>query len=399
MNTQSRLHSPWAQLIALSFAHFAVDSIPGLMHTVLPAIQDRFALSVKAGGLLLSVFLIAANGIQVAIGHLRSEKQSPLFLYIGMLLATAVILFSFVPEGAGSLPAAMVVAVACALGIGMTHPEALRAVHRIDGIHSALSSSVFMAGGVGGFAVGSWASTYLFQWWGFWGQLPFCVLSILALASVRFTGVQLAIEASPANRKFAPGDGDIPFWPVMAIATLSAIASQLMVWLIPQHLNMIGAELSLGGIGVAMFSLAGGIGGIVMSRIAARRGEAAAAAVMLGLGIPFIAAYLGLMRYNWAPAIMFVGGFFCYGAYPILVSLARHSRGPRLGQRMGFIVGGIWLTACLFPMLLGPVVERVGAKPVLMAVPAVFAASGLLAAWVAWSNGGNRKTIKSNEND
>jgi MFS family permease len=185
----------------------------------------------------------------------------------------------------------------------------------------------------------------------------------------------------------------------MAIATLSAIASQLMVWLIPQHLNMIGAELSLGGIGVAMFSLAGGIGGIVMSRIAARRGEAAAAAVMLGLGIPFIAAYLGLMRYNWAPSIMFVGGFFCYGAYPILVSLARHSRGPRLGQRMGFIVGGIWLTACLFPMLLGPVVERVGAKPVLMAVPAVFAASGLLAAWVAWSNGGNRKTIKSNENN
>ena len=385
MNTHSRLRSPWAQLIALSFAHFAVDCFPGLMHTVLPAIQERFAMSVQGGAVLLTVFLIAANGIQVVIGHLRAEKETPLFLYIGLLLATTIVLFSFVPAGPGAMPAALAVAIACAVGIGITHPEALRAVHRIDGIHSALSSSIFMAGGVGGFAVGSWASTYLFQWWGFWGQLPFCGLAVLGLAAVRLTGVRLAVEATPTLRKHAAQETDVPFWPVMAIATMSAIGAQVMVWLIPQHLSLIGAKLSLGGIGVGMFSLAGGVGGIVMSRTAARRGEAAAAAVMLGLGVPFIAAYLGLMRYNWAPAIMFVGGFFCYGAYPILVSLARRSRGPRLGQRMGLIVGGIWLTACLFPMLLGPLVKRIGAKPVLMAVPVIFVVSGLMAAWMAWS--------------
>lgn len=383
MNTPLARRSQWAQLIALSLAHFAVDCFPGLMHTVLPAIQNQLGLTVQAGAVLLTVFLVAANGIQVLTGHLRPEKEKPLFLYIGMLMATTIVLFSFVPKGTGTMPVALTIAVICAAGIGITHPEALRAVHRIDGIHSALSSSVFMGFGIGGFAVGSWASTYLFQWWGFWGQWPFCVLALLAAAAIRLTGVRLAVEEIPTRRKHAAHDSNVPFWPVMAIATLTAIAAQIMCWLIPQHLNQIGADLSLGGIGVAMFSLSGGIGGIIMSRTAARRGEAAAAAIMLTLGIPFIAAYLGLMRFNFAPAIMFVGGFFCYGAYPILVSLARQSRGPRLGQRMGLIVGGIWLGACLLPMLLAPLVARIGAKPILMTAPAIFAAAGLLAAWTA----------------
>lgn len=384
MNTQNTLRSQWTQLLALSFAHFAVDCMPGLMHTVLPAIQDRFSMSVQAGAALLTVFLIAANGIQVATGHLRSEKETPLFLYIGLLLSMSILLFSFVPKGPATMPAAMAVAAASAVGIGMVHPEALRAVHRIEGIHSALSSSIFMGFGVGGFAVGSWASTYLFKWWGFWGQLPFCVFAIAGVFAVRLTGVRLAVEAAPAERKLSGHDVDVPFWPVMAIATLSAVAAQVMCWLIPQHLNMLGAELSLGGVAVAMFSLSGGIGGIVMSQAAWRRGEAAVATAMLATGLPFITAYLFLMQHKWSPAVMFVGGFFCYGAYPILVSLARRSRGPRLGQRMGFMVGGIWLVACLFPMLLGPVVEHFGTQPVLMGIPVVFAASCALAAWTAY---------------
>jgi len=383
MNTHNDLRTQWSQLLALSFAHFAVDCMPGLMHTVLPAIQDRFAMSVQTGAVLLTVFLVAANGIQVLIGHMRSEKETPLFLYVGLLLSMSILMFSFVPEGAGTLPAAMAVAVASAVGVGMVHPEALRAVHRINGIHSALSSSVFMGFGVSGFAVSSWASTYLFQWWGFWGQLPFCAAAVLGVCAVRLTGVRLAVEAAPAERKFSAHDVDVPFWPVMAIATLSAVAAQVLCWIIPQHLNLIGARLSLGGVAVAMFSLSGGIGGILMSRAAWRRGEAVVAAAMLAVGLPFVAGYLLLMRHSWSPAVMFVGGFFCYGAYPILVSLARRSRGPRLGQRMGLMVGGIWLVACLFPMLLGPVVKRFGTEPVLMGIPVVFAASCALAVWTA----------------
>ena len=46
----------WAQLIALALVHFLADVFPGMMHSVLPAIQSEFVLSVTLGGVLLGAF-------------------------------------------------------------------------------------------------------------------------------------------------------------------------------------------------------------------------------------------------------------------------------------------------------------------------------------------------------
>ena len=64
---QETYRRQWGQLLALTGAHFVADCFPGLMHTVLPAFQSSFKLSMAAGGVLLTVFLVATNGIQVLI--------------------------------------------------------------------------------------------------------------------------------------------------------------------------------------------------------------------------------------------------------------------------------------------------------------------------------------------
>ena len=378
--SQHQLRTQWAHLVALTGAHFVLDSFPGLMHTVLPAFQKSFRLSVAAGAVLLTAFLVAANAIQILIGHVRPEKDRPLFLYIGTLLTCTIILFWVVPSGGLALMWLSMISIACGAGVGMTHPECLKAIHRLDRISPAVSSSIFMAGGFIGFAAGGWASTYLFTWWGLGCLIPVCVASIVALAVIMLLGIRLAVERDePKRRALRQHEEPVSFWLIMAIATLTVSSVTVMGWIIPQRINELGIDLTAGGAAIAIYSIAGGVGGVVMARWAGKIGELKLVRTMLMCGTPFIIGYLPLMRYSWAMVLLFVGGFFCFGAYPLMVSAARHSEGLNLGRRMGLIIGGVWLVACLLPMLAGPVAEHFGTLPILFCVPVGFVLSLVLA--------------------
>ncbi|MHC4290751.1 MAG: MFS transporter [Planctomycetota bacterium] len=377
---QREYRRQWAQLLTLTAAHFVLDTFTGLMHTVLPAFQESFQLSVAAGAVLLTVFLIAANGIQVIIGHVRPEKDRPFFLYMGMLLACTILLFGWAPPERMTLLWLSVISAVCGAGVGMTHPEALKAIHSLNRISSTVSSAVFMSGGIIGFAFGGWASTILFERWGFHSLIPFCIGSVVALLLMMAFRIRLAVERDEINRQNQHTNGQqVSFWVIMAIATLVASSTMILAWIVPQRFSELGAGLSKGGLAVSMFNLAGGVGGILIAKWASRRGELSTICWMLAVGIPFITTYLFFMEYSWAVALVSAGGFFCFGTYPIMVSVARHSKGPNLGLRMGLIVGGIWLAASTLPVLLGPVAKAFGTGPIIFCVPIGFVLSLALA--------------------
>jgi MFS family permease len=371
--SQHEYRRQWTHLLALTAAHFVLDSIPGLMHTVLPAFQESFQLSVKAGAVLLTAFLVAANGIQVLIGHIRSKKDRPLFLYAGFVLVCAIALFAVVPQDKSPLLWLCLISIVCGAGVGMTHPESLRAVHRLDRISSAVSSAVFMAGGVAGFAFGGWISTYLYTSHGLSSLIPFCIASVIALGVVLLFRIRLAIEEDKPNDPQTHSDDSSPsIWLIIAMATLVAGSMTVFAWVVPQHVHQLGIDLTLGGLSVSVLSISGGVGAVVMSRLAVRIGEFKVIRWMLVAGIPFMTAYLFLIPHRWALSLLFIGGFFCFGVYPILVSIARGCKGTNLGQRMGWVVGGVWLIACGLPMALGPVAEHFGTALVLFCVPVGF---------------------------
>ena len=377
------VRSQWGRLIALTTAHFVLDMFPGLMHTILPAVQRSFSLSVAAGGVLLSVFLVGSNAIQVLIGHVRENEDRPLLLYIGLLLTCTILLFGVVSAQRAALVWLSVIALVCGMGVGMTHPESLRAIHRLEGISSSVSSAVFMGGGVLGFAFGSVSSTHLFARWGVAGLIPFCAASVVTAVVLMLLGIRLAVErdeqARQARRTAPRPEERVPFVVVLLIATLIVSSVQLLMWIVPQHISEIGADLTHGGRTVSLFTLAGGLGGMALARFGARRGELNLVILMLAAGIPFVLGYVLLLRYAVSVVLLSVGGFFCYGAYPIMVSIARSSRGPNLGRRMGLVVGGIWLVACVLPMVLGPLAEHAGTGAVIFLSPAGFMLALVLA--------------------
>jgi MFS transporter, FSR family, fosmidomycin resistance protein len=372
----------WKPLIVLTAAHFVLDMFPGMMHTVLPALQTSFGLSVASGAVLLTMFLVASNAIQVVIGHMRPDREKPLFLYAGMVLTCSILLFGLVGKGAGALVWLSLISLAAGAGVGMSHPEGLRAVHRLEGISPAVSSSVFMGGGVFGFAFGGLGGTYLFEHYGMTGLIPFCGLSLIVLCAMWVVRIRLAVEKpETAAAKADPAVKEISFGAILGMAVLAMGSVQVLMWIVPQHISRMGAELTLGGKTVSLFTLAGGIGGMLWARTAHRRGELKTIITMLAIGLPFVVLYLLLLSAGPVSLAAFAaGGFFCFGAYPIMVSLARRSRGPNLGRRMGLVVGGIWLAACILPMLLGPVAKQPwGTSAILYTTPAGFAAALALA--------------------
>ena len=239
----------WAQLLALTAAHFVLDSVPGLMHTVLPAFQESFHLSVAAGATLLTCFLVAANGIQVLIGHVSSKEDRQLMLYAGFIFICSIALFALVPPDRSPLLWLCLISIVCGAGVGMTHPEALRAVHRLDRISSAVSSAVFMSGGVAGFALGGWISTHLYARYELRSLIPFCVASVIALLMIIMFRVRLAVDGEQsADEQKHLTESAPSFCLIIAMATLVAGSMTVFAWIVPQHVRQLGIDLTMGGL-------------------------------------------------------------------------------------------------------------------------------------------------------
>jgi len=166
------------------------------------------------------------------------------------------------------------------------------------------------------------------------------------------------------------------------MAVLAGLSTAALIWATPQILHDAGFALTKGGVSVMLFSLSGGLGGMLAARYAARRGELLVCGLMLAAGLPFAAGYAVWVRQGWAMWLLAAAGLLCYGAYPIMVSLARQSRGGNLGRRMGLMVGGTWLIASFVPMLLGPVAQAVGLHLIIALAPAGYAVSAMLIGYV-----------------
>ena len=378
----------WAQLLALSFAHFVADIFPGMLHSILPAIQTHFGFSVARGGIILTSFLLVANGIQLLTGHLRENSTKPFFVYLGLALAALLCFINILPASPSALPAVIALCVISAAGTGIVHPEGLRGIHTLDKIPPAVSTSAFMALGILGFAAGGYVSAALVEKFGFKGLYVFALFSVLAVALVAMLKIRLAVESKAQNNTRTAGEKiQPPFAPIMLMATFAAISTAVIVWLLPQRLHQLGFELTFGGLTVMFFSLAGGLGSFLWAAVAHKKGELKTACTVLVAGLPFFIAYDLLIQHKAAVWLLFIASFCCFGAYPLMVTIGRYAKGLTLGRRMGFIVGGTWLISSLFPMILAPVAERIGMQTILVCANIGYLLSAILGLYIHRKSG------------
>jgi len=366
------------QLFVLAGVHFLIDMFASMLPAILPAIRDEFSLSLSLGGLVLVVMLMASNGIQPLIGHLRANKRRPLFLHLGLILAVSICLLGALPRGSSAFSLIILLAVVSGCGIAIVHPEGLRAVHRLKRLPPALSTAVFMAGGFLGYASGGAVSAYLVSRFGLQGLYPLALCPLIGIIMVIFLRVRLAVEHKVSNRKKdGATQNRLPFWLIMTMAIPAAVSTTILANLLPTVLNELGFELTFGGFSATMFGLGGAIGSFVWANIARKKDELKCSIASLFLVIPFIVIYIIFINNRSAIWLLFGAGFCAIAAYILMITLSRHAAGLSLGQRMGFMVGGTWALANIVFMALLPAAEHFGTNFILKFTPLGYLCSGL----------------------
>jgi predicted MFS family arabinose efflux permease len=355
-------------LVLLTLVHATVDFFGGIIGPILPAVRERFDLSLTQGVVVATAMGMTCNLMQLVVGGMRQQSRKPFFLYVSLLLAGTFLLVGHLPTGlgaTGTMTMLVIVAVVTGTGVACGHPEGLRAIHALDRVPQSMASSLFMIGGFFGFSAGAWLASSVVEAWGLGQLLWFLVLPLgLALALV-LSRVQVAVE-HPVRRQAADTDQRPPFWPLFAIAVPLTVCSAFVPNLLPSCLHdEYHFSLSFGGASSFAYGIGGAMGALLMGYLAHRRGEMRYIVPMLFASVPLMATYVFLLEHKWAVLILPGVGFAVAGSYPLIVSLAKSARGPGLGHRMALIVGGAWGIAAVVLLLSGVVADHIGIHRVL----------------------------------
>lgn len=367
----------------LAGVHFLIDLFASMLPAILPAIRDEFSLSLSQGGYVLVALLLTCNGIQPLIGHMRAHKRRPLFLHLGLIVGASICLLGVLPRGNSTYPIMIILAMVSGCGIAIVHPEGLRAIHSIGRIPPAVSTAVFMAGGFLGYSSGGAVSAFLVSRYGFKGLYPLTLCPVVGIVMILFLRIRLAVERKVRDKDLAQTENNqLSFWLIMVMAIPAAISTTILTSLLPTVLNELDFELTFGGLSTTMFGLGGTVGAFIWAAIAHKKGELRCSIAALFLAIPFLVTYLIFIDNRMAIWLLFGAGFCSMSAYILMITLSRHAKGLKFGQRMGFMVGGTWAVAFMVFSALLPAAEHFGTDALFRYVPLGYLFSALFGLFI-----------------
>lgn len=348
----------WAQLIALTCVHALVDMYAGMLPVIMPAVRERFGWGLKEGINLVFILYITCNVMQIATGHMRSQKTKPFFMYIGLVIAAAMCLMAVVPTGDHAIDYVTILVIISGCGIAVTHPEGLRGIHRIKLITPAMSTAIFMAGGFVGFAGGGFVATFLVERFGLEGLFWLTIFSMSGILSLILLRIRLAVETKNET-EIAIEDvkSKVSFWPLMLMAIPTTSATTVFYTLIPTRLNELGFKLTFGGKSTLILGVGSAIGYIIWAKVSHKINPLKLSIILHLAGVPLMYVYLSMIESADAGVVLFFVGFTASAAYPLIVTIARNAKGPGLGQRMALIVGGAWGLSAVPLKLLAPIAD------------------------------------------
>jgi FSR family fosmidomycin resistance protein-like MFS transporter len=377
------------QLFVLAGVHFLIDLFASMLPAILPAIREEFSLSLSRAGLVLVVLMMTCNAVQPLVGHMRAYKRRPLFLHLGLVVAASICLLDALPRASNAYVLMIILAVVSGCGIAIVHPEGLRAIHSLGRIPPAVSTAVFMAGGFLGYASGGTVSAFLVSRFGLQGLYPLVLCPVIGIVMILFLRIRLAVERKVRNTNQTQTQNNrLSFWLLMAMAIPAAVSTTILTSLLPTVLNELGFELTFGGLSTTMFGLGGTAGAFIWAAIAHKKGELRCSVAAFFLAIPFLVIYLVFIGSRMAMWLLFGAGFCAMSAYILMITLSRHAKGLKFGQRMGFMEGGTWAVAFVVFSALLPAAEHFGTNVLLRFVPLGYLFSALIGLYLLFKNKG-----------
>ncbi len=371
-------------MVALCFIHIIIGIFAGLLAVILPAIRERFALTLSLSVITLTVLNLVNNVSQIFIGRLREDKTKPLLLPMGLVLMVCSCFMGFFSASPYSLWILISLAAFSGLGIGITYPEAFRAVHGLDKISTSVSSAVFIAGGSIGFTLGGFLSSWLVSRFNLEGLFFYFLCPVVGIGLIISLRIQLAVESDTHRVEGTiPRRYRLPFWPIFVMAVPSGSALLTQVSLLTTLLTDVGFDLDFGGFSVMCFGLSGVVGSFFWAHWSRRDKELIHFIVCMIIGIPLLFLYFFLSQYRSAVLLLILAGpFSFYASFGLVISLARNASGPVLGQRMAWIMGGLWAIASVSVFIFGYLAEQFGLRLIMYLLLIGYVVSIIVGIWI-----------------
>jgi FSR family fosmidomycin resistance protein-like MFS transporter len=383
------LRKEWFQLASLTLAHAVADTFVGIIAPVLVPLCDQYHVGLSLLIFASSILAFSSNIFQIPIGHLHAKLTSPILIIGGVLLAGTSVFMTQLPlTGTVSVVCMSALAIVAGLGVATVHPEGLRAVHGLKLIPSSLSTAIFMVAGFFGFAGGALLSSSLVDTFGMGSLIYLYGLAPLSVIPLYLCKIRLPIEAEMILE--APKTTDtiprLPFIPVLVVASILAICSQIQAALLPAYLQKeVGYSLSFSGLSFTLYGLGGMVGAVTWGVLAPRIGHLRILISATLIGAPMTLIYLLWAPHSkWAVAFLAFTGFIVYTGFPLCITLARYSISSlRFGQRMGLASGGSWGIAAMTLWCLAPISDYTGLGPLLHLIWIGYILAGLIAFYAA----------------
>ena len=353
---------PCLQLGALAGVHFFVDMIGGTLPGFLPAVLERFQISIGTGALLIACIGIGSNLLQMPAAKLAARCTSNIVLLIGMALAGAFVLI-------GVLPATTPIWALCLLlllsgfGTALVHPTGLRGVGALPRPEPAVATPFFMIGGFLGFSAAPWIGAVLVQKCGFpgllWLLLPgIVVASLVVLSRVRLDRpAEKTAKTAPQPELTSPWS----FRRLLVIAFFLNSGTLTIGSLLPTVLVDKGFSASFGGLSAMLFGFGSAVGSLAMGFLSKKIHPAKLIVWSLALGTPAVFLYLIGADLPGMAAFALFAGALASSSFPQIVALTSAiSRGAKQGSRLAWIVGGSWGAAGVLFLGVGQLASRFG---------------------------------------
>ncbi|MBC7097862.1 MFS transporter [Candidatus Bipolaricaulota bacterium] len=365
-------------LLLLSAAHALNDGYGSFLAALMPLLIDRFGLSLAMAGLLSSIRTSAASFTQPVVGHL-ADRLGPRWL---VLLGPAVTCSAM--SLLGVLPSYIALAVAlvfAGLGTAAFHPAAASLAGGFRRERRGLAVSIFSAGGTVGVAIGPVLVAALVGRFGL-SVTPALLLPAWILVGLlvwRMPKVARGLQEARLRLRAHPNAKQLAhLWGIAVLREFvgASYTSFLSVLWVER-----GASVTVGGLSLTLFSLAGAVGGVMGGRLSDQLGRRKVIVGALLMTIPFL--YLFLLTDGLVSMIFLgLGGMLLLASNPVSVTFAQELFPEHRGVVSGLVMGFAWGVGALLITALGWLGDRLGLETALgiatgVLVPAAGIAAGL----------------------
>jgi MFS transporter, FSR family, fosmidomycin resistance protein len=348
-----------SRLALVTWGHFLNDCYGSFFAPILPLLIEKLSLSLTMASGLASIASITSAIFQPIYGIASDRVHGRFFIVLGPLLST--VCMSLI----GVAPNAVIVGVLLLLaGVGSAafHPQAVAAAGAVSGERRGFGISVFIFGGSVGFAVGPLAIIGAVQ---LWGLERSCYVMIPGLLSVLLLGVYLKVPGGVAHRgrilslRAAFKDTQKSMALLFSIAVIREFTRIAVVTFLPIFLATQGRSLAAGGITLALFSMAGALGGMVGGSLSDAWGRKT---VILTSGMLCAPLLHGMFLTDGLVSLLFLvlAAGTLSGANSVVIALAQELVPSRAGTASSLVMGLGWGVAGVLLIGFGTLAETIG---------------------------------------